>query len=234
MHVSEWPDVTADRTKFFRDITGAVMRQPALIFDFGNVVGFFDYLKACERFGARLGVSGPAFRDAIVERGFAGMLARFESGRIGPREFAAEVMTAAGLELPYDEFVRDWEDIFWINEPVARLIAELKARGYPLLLGSNTNILHYEFYTRKFASTLDLLDHHILSHAVGELKPHPQFYATCVKAAGLPAAACVFIDDLEENVQGARSAGLLGVRYVDTPSLITDLRALGVDIAAAP
>ncbi len=30
------------------------MREPAVIFDFGNVVGFFDYLKACERLGPGL------------------------------------------------------------------------------------------------------------------------------------------------------------------------------------
>ena len=27
------------------------MREPAVIFDFGNVVCFFDYFKVCERLG---------------------------------------------------------------------------------------------------------------------------------------------------------------------------------------
>ena len=36
------------------------MRVPALIFDFGNVVGYFDYLRACERFAGHLAMSGPA------------------------------------------------------------------------------------------------------------------------------------------------------------------------------
>ena len=47
------------------------MREPAVIFDFGNVVAFFDYLKACERLGPRLGLTAEAFRKRITERGFA-------------------------------------------------------------------------------------------------------------------------------------------------------------------
>ena len=98
------------------------MREPALIFDFGNVVAFFDYLKACERLGPRLGMTALAFRQRIVERGFASLLGRFERGKIAPEEFAAGVMALSGLTLPYQEFVDAWQDIFWLNEPVARLI----------------------------------------------------------------------------------------------------------------
>ena len=36
-------------------------------------------------------------------------------------------MTLSGLNLPYHEFVEAWQDIFWLNEPVARLIALLDA-----------------------------------------------------------------------------------------------------------
>jgi glucose-1-phosphatase len=204
------------------------MREPALIFDFGNVVGFFDYLKACERLGAKLGLTAEAFRRRIVERGFAQLLGRFESGKIGPEEFAEAVMVVSGLRVPYREFVDAWQDIFWLNEPVARLIARLKSAGYTLLLGSNTNVLHSTHYRREFASTLELLDHLVLSHEVGHIKPSPEFYNACVVAAGLPAASCIFVDDLSENVEGAQMAGLIGVHYIDTPALISDLARLGV------
>ena len=83
-------------------------------------------------------------------------------------------------------------------------------------------------FRRQFASTLDLLDHLILSHEVGHMKPAPEFYAACVSAAGVPAGVCIFIDDLEENVDGARRAGLIGLHYVDTPTLIADLDRLGM------
>jgi putative hydrolase of the HAD superfamily len=206
------------------------MKQPVLIFDFGNVVSFFDYLRACEQFGRRLGLSGPALREVLQQRGFGALHTRFETGRMGPEEFATAVMDLAGLSLPYDAFVRVWEDIFWLNEPIAHLIASLKSRGYRLLLGSNTNILHATYFRRRFAPTLDLFDHLILSHEVGHLKPEREFYEACVRAAGVPAVACVFMDDVPEYVAGARRAGLTALHYVDTKTLIADLRQLGVEI----
>jgi putative hydrolase of the HAD superfamily len=105
------------------------MREPALIFDFGNVVGFFDYMRACERFAVHRDMTGGAFRDMVLERGFARLLAEFESGRIGPEDFADRLMELSGVRLPYGEFVRSWEDIFWPNEPVAALIRSLKERA---------------------------------------------------------------------------------------------------------
>jgi HAD superfamily hydrolase (TIGR01509 family) len=108
----------------------------------------------------------------------------------------------------------------------------LKSRGYTLLLGSNTNVLHATQYRRQFARTIDLFDHLILSYEVGCLKPDARFYRAAVAAAGVPAASCVFFDDLLENVEGARKAGLNGLQYVDTPSLIAGLQQLGVEISA--
>lgn len=205
------------------------MREPVLIFDFGNVVSYFDYLRACERLAGPLGIAGSELRDRLIDGGFPGLLVEFESGRIAPEAFAARVMEAAGLRLEYDEFVRAWEDIFWPNESVVRLIRSLKAAGYRILLGSNTNLLHATFYRRQFAPTLDLLDGLILSYEVGHMKPARAFFDACVRAAGVAASSCLFIDDIAENVEGARRAGLVGLHYVETPSLLDDLRRSGVD-----
>jgi putative hydrolase of the HAD superfamily len=206
------------------------MHKPVLIFDFGNVVGFFDYLRACERFAGHLAMSGPDFRDLLVDRGFPRLLAEFESGRITPEAFAASLMELSGVQLPYDDFVRAWEDIFWPNESVGRLISFLKSKEYPIYLGSNTNLLHARFYRRAFAETLDLFDGFILSYEVGHLKPARAFFDACVRAAGVPAASCVFIDDIPENVEGARQAGLTAIHYVNTSALIDDLRRAGVEV----
>lgn len=205
------------------------MREPVLIFDFGNVVSFFDYLRACERLAGPLGITGAALRDRLIDRGFVDWLSAFESGRIGPEAFAARVMEAAGIRLDHDQFVRAWEDIFWPNEPVGELIAALKSAGYRVLLGSNTNVLHATFYRRQFARTLDLLDGLILSYEVGHMKPARAFFDACVAAAGVPAGSCLFIDDIQENVEGARQAGLVGIHYLETPALVEELRHHGIE-----
>ena len=45
------------------------MRIPVLMFDFGNVVGFFDYSTMFHRFGLKLGLSAEQFEAMMYERG---------------------------------------------------------------------------------------------------------------------------------------------------------------------
>lgn len=205
------------------------MRPPVLVFDFGNVISFFDYMIMCERFGKRLGLSAEAFRTLAEERGMTRLLAEFERGAMSSEEFSRRVQERLGLDIAFEEFAADWQDIFELNESVAALIPGLKKRGHTLVLGSNTNAIHASFYRRKFRETLDHFDHFIYSHEVLIMKPHRGFFDACVKAAAAPPESCVFIDDVEENVEGARAAGLIGVHYQDAPRLVADLRELGVE-----
>lgn len=208
------------------------MPPSVVMFDFGNVLGFFDYGVIFGKLGARLGMTADAFRELVEAKGMKSILADFEAGAIEPEEFSARVQAAVGLDVPFSDFVADWEDIFELNEPVAAVAADLKARGYTLVLGSNTNALHAAFYRRKFREALAAFDHVVLSYEVKAMKPGREFFRSCVEAVGVPAAGCVFIDDVEENVQGARDAGLMGVVYRDPAGLVADLRRLGVEASA--
>jgi HAD superfamily hydrolase (TIGR01509 family) len=207
------------------------MRRPALIFDFGNVVAHFDYGRACETFGRRLGISGQAVLERIRQVGFATLVQRYESGRISARAFSRELCALIDLEVPHEEFAAAWSDIFRLNEPIVPLIASLKQNGYTLVLGSNTNDLHAARFRHQFAALLASFDRLVLSFEIGHIKPSGPFYLACAEAAGMPPQECVFIDDLPENVQGARSAGLVGLLFRDVPTLREDLRSLGVEIS---
>jgi putative hydrolase of the HAD superfamily len=204
--------------------------MPALIFDFGNVVAHFDYRKACETLGRPLGLSGEVFLERARGLGFSPLVQEYESGRITAKAFSRAVCTLVGLEITHDAFAAAWADIFWPNEPIARVVADLKRRGYTLVLGSNTNDLHAAQFRRQFAETLTHFDRLVLSYEIGHIKPHAAFYHACAEAAGAPPAECVFIDDLPENVDGARAAGLEGIVFRDVPGLLDALSKLGVEV----
>ena len=206
------------------------MRLPVLMFDFGNVVAFFDYAVMFERLGRRLGIAPGELQTLMFERGAAELARQFELGQLEPEEFAQRVLGLVGRELPFAEFEADWPDIFSLNLPVVGLIARLEEAGYTLLLGSNTNVLHARFYRRRFKTALGAFDHFVFSYEVGAMKPDRAFFAACLDAVGVPAESCVFIDDAEANVAGARAAGLKAVHYRDPASLIHDLRELGVEV----
>ena len=204
-------------------------RRPALIFDFGNVLAFFDYGRIGAILGRSLGLSGEEFLARARNSGFTALLQRYESGGMSSEEFGQAVGALMGFSLTHAEFAAAWSDIFWLNEPVAKLVGDLKARGYTLVLGSNTNDLHATHFRRQFAEALAPFDKLVMSHEVGHIKPSAAFYLACAQAAQADPADCVFIDDLPENVEGARAAGLRAVLYSgDTDSLVKALAGLGV------
>lgn len=82
------------------------MQRPVIIFDFGNVVGFFDYTRIYERFTPILAINLEELRLRLQRGGFAELLVQFESGRIAPTVFADNMMAQLGLEIPYEDFVR--------------------------------------------------------------------------------------------------------------------------------
>jgi len=206
------------------------MRRPAIIFDFGNVIGYFDFEKATTKLGARLGLSGRELLDRLEPAGFGALLQRFERGDLTAVAFSQQVSDLISLVITHEEFAAAWGDIFTANDSIIPVVEALKHQGYRLVLGSNTNDLHAARFCEQFASTLAHFDRLVLSYEVGHLKPHRDFYLACAAAAGAEPGDCIFIDDLEENIAGARAAGLLGIVYCSTPELIADLATLGVAI----
>ncbi|WP_431876342.1 HAD-IA family hydrolase [Amycolatopsis sacchari] len=66
----------------------------------------------------------------------------------------------------------------------------------------------------------------VFSGEVGHAKPSPQVYLLTADRLGLPATACVFVDDSRRNVDGAVAAGMVGVHHTSVPATLTELAAL--------
>lgn len=75
-----------------------------------------------------------------------------------------------------------------------------------------------------------LFDDVVCSADVGVAKPEPRIYALAAHRLGLAPGECVFIDDLERNVEAARAAGMQGVLFrIDQGDVLEQqLAALGV------
>jgi putative hydrolase of the HAD superfamily len=61
---------------------------------------------------------------------------------------------------------------------------------------------------------------------VGSRKPEARIYELTLERIGLPAEACLFIDDLAHNIEGARELGLQAVHFRDNEQAIAEIRAL--------
>ncbi len=88
-----------------------------------------------------------------------------------------------------------------------------KAAGKRLAILSNELDL---FYGVDFRSRLPLLqDFELIVDATytGILKPDPRAYAAVTEKLGLPASACVFVDDQKRNADGGVKAGMQVVHF---------------------
>jgi putative hydrolase of the HAD superfamily len=197
----------------------------ALVFDFGNVVAFFDHYQTLNRLTRYTDMAPRAMYEAIYN---GDLEDAFESGRIGLAEFLARFRQTCRLSCDDDALLADViGDIFRPNPDVCALLPALKPR-YRLVLGSNTNELHARQFRRQFDDVLRHFDAVVLSYEVGVRKPRPGFFEHCRRLAGCAAGACVFIDDLPANVEGARACGWHGIVYTGFDDLRGRLAELGV------
>jgi HAD superfamily hydrolase (TIGR01509 family) len=196
-----------------------------VISDFGGVICTYDYNIFCRRLARRAGRAPEEIHAAAFD---PRLQQEFESGAVSGREFHQVVMARLHLDIPYDEFAPMYGDIF---TPIAATCSLLRAlhASYPLYLLSDTNEIHFG-YVRETQPVLRLFAERILSYEVRARKPDPAMYREALRRSGLPAEACVFVDDRSANVEGARRAGMPAVQFESTEQMAMDLRRLGVRV----
>jgi putative hydrolase of the HAD superfamily len=199
----------------------------AILFDFGNVIAFFDHYRAIGRFETRTNLASDVMFRAIYQ---GELEHEFESGRLTPERFVTEVIDRIGYQHCADRFVGEFVDIFTPNPSVLELIPRLKPR-YKIVLASNTNALHSAHFKVQYADALRHFDALGMSFQAGVRKPEAGFYHYCATLLNTPASECLFIDDIEKNVAGAKAVGMSTILYSPEIDLVARLAEHGVELA---
>jgi HAD superfamily hydrolase (TIGR01509 family) len=131
---------------------------------------------------------------------------RLGCGAASGAEFHRCLVERAGLRLSLEQFRVAWSDMFWVDEEVVGMIERAPVRARILL--SNTNELHWSWITERYPEALGKFDRLLVSHECRCEKPDPRIYRMAIEATGLCPAAHLFIDDIEENILGARAVGM--------------------------
>jgi len=85
-------------------------------------------------------------------------------------------------------------------------------------------------YIGEKLNILDAFDQVIISAEVRLIKPDPQIYGYTTDQFGVLPGEAVFVDDMHENVEGAKIAGLHAIRFQSTTQTLRELqKLLGVD-----
>ncbi len=198
-----------------------------LWFDLGNVVLFFDFGPAYRKLRRHTGLRAETIRRYFHAR--PRLEASLDEGRVNARSLYRRLRKDLGLlDLSFGRFKEVWNDIFWENRAVIRLLGRLKRRGYRLILISNTNRLHYDHIRRRYP-VLKLFHRQVLSFRVGARKPERRIYRLALKHSRARPDEIFYTDDREELTTVAFSNhGVHTHTFRSAPSLIRALRKLGV------
>ena len=114
-------------------------------------------------------------------------------------------------------------------------VRQLRAAGYRTALLTN-NAREWEPTWRGLIPVDELFDVVVDSSVVGLRKPDPRIYELTCERLGLPPEECIFVDDLECNVEAAAALGIEVVHCTD-PTAASDVvarRLLGRPASAEP
>ena len=196
-----------------------------LYFDLGVVILDFDHEIGCRRVSEMAGISPDAAKQAIFD---SGLQVRYETGLVTSAEFHQTFCEIAKCSIGQDDLLTAISDIFTPNQSVVAILTQLRSSGYPMGILSNTCEAHWQLVYQKHAILQKFFEPIILSYEANSMKPDSRIYEVALEQAGCQSRKVFFVDDRQENVDGAIKAGLDAVLYTSGQQLIKDLESRGV------
>jgi len=151
-----------------------------------------------------------------------------ERGEIGAEDFSERF--GALLELDLDRRAGLVDRMFGHIQPDDQMVeAVRRARAQGVKTGLISNSMGAGRYDR--SAFPELFDGVVISGDEGMHKPEPAIYELGAERVGLPAADCVFVDDLRENCEGAEAVGMTAVLHRGAERTLPRLEELlGVEL----
>jgi len=194
-----------------------------IIFDMGNVLSVYQPQKYVNQI-----ISDPGAAEAVYHELFLGPeWKQLDEGTISEEDAVAQVQA----RIPrYAEQVRrameNWHCMMIPMPGMTELVAELKRKGYPLYLLSNASLRFFKYYRN--VAVFRYFDGFVISAKEKLVKPNPAIYRCLLERFRLKAAECLFIDDLQENIDGAARVGIPGHRFQGAEELEKHFRKSGI------
>jgi putative hydrolase of the HAD superfamily len=202
----------------------------AVVSDFGGVLTtplLSSFVAVQDEIGISTEDLGKAMRAATEERG-ENPLFELERGEMAETEFLELLTDAleplAGHRPHLHRFREIYFEALHPNREMIELMRDLKASGLKMAMLTN-NVREWEPLWRSMLPVDEIFEEIVDSAFVGCRKPEARIYELTLERIGMPAEACLFIDDLQPNIQGAEAAGMSAVHFRDNEQAIAEIRA---------
>ena len=193
----------------------------AVLFDFGGVLTtpvWDSFAAFCRDEGLEPEAVKDLFRhdpDALAD------LRGLETGALTEDEFERKFGTRLGLK----DHAGLIDSMFAGMRPLPAMVEAVRGvRAAGLATGLVSNSWSVDHYDRHLLA--ELFDEVVISAEVRMHKPEPDIYLLAAKGLGVAPRACLFVDDLRENCEGAEAVGMTAIRHVDAEQTIARLQRL--------
>lgn len=183
----------------------------AIIFDLGGVILNIDIEGTFEKF-KQIGLD--LTKDALDTLKNNDFFNAFERGESTPEEFRSQLNKLANTSVSDKEFDDVWNSMI-LDYPKGniKILEKLKMK-YRTFLMSNTNKIHFDFYSQQLHQNFgyqyldELFEKAYYSHTSGMRKPEARFFEHILNENGLKPEETLFVDDFIENIQAAKDLGI--------------------------
>ena len=183
-----------------------------VVFDFGGVMSHFPRAEwpiypICERIG---------LSREMLDRGLAAHRHEYDAGFVDCEGMYRTILAENGIAAPPPEWFREVyiaDSRGWRrpDEATLALMRECKAAGKRIGILTNMSVEFFnDYFVTVFADFRALADAEVVSGFEHLYKPERPIYDLMVRRIGLPPERLLFLDDLERNIEAARSFGWRG------------------------
>ncbi|CNG17816.1 glucose-1-phosphatase [Yersinia enterocolitica] len=183
------------------------------IFDLGNVIVDIDFKRVLGVWSKLSSVPLATLSERFT---MGEVFQQHERGEISDEDFARQLSDEMGLSLSFEQFAEGWQAVFVALRPeVISIMQKLRAEGHRVVVLSNTNRLHCNYWPQHYPEVAAAADHMYLSQDLGMRKPEARIYQHVLSAENILAEQAVFFDDVEANIVAARIEGMTGIHVTD-------------------
>jgi putative hydrolase of the HAD superfamily len=204
----------------------------AVISDFGGVLTT-PLIDSFASFQDQTGIPAASLgqaMQAIAEDDGAHPLYELETARLTEAEFMAKIEAALEPLIGHRPEMHRFSEIYFQalepNGPMIELMRDLRGRGYRMALLTN-NVREWEPLWRSMLPVDEIFEVVVDSGFVGMRKPDPPIYELTLERLGdgIAASDCVFVDDVEVNVETALVLGMTAVHFRSSEQAIAEIEA---------
>ena len=175
-----------------------------LVFDFGNVLIEWNSAKILAAFVKE--EDRKRVKAAIFD---SGLWAQTDTGQLTLKSAiqAAQTLLDSSYSATVEAIFTHWYETVDVYHQLQEKIFEWAQLGYGIYILSTTSEIFYAVENAGLLPMTKVLTGKILSYEVGCAKPDKSIYQKLLTQYALHANQCVFIDDLQINLDAAKSLG---------------------------